>query len=387
LDTLLVVIAVALAVAVLVVAGSILASTERRIAEFDDSLEARMITVTSVGADNSAYSAGADARRLGSIYTAQPRFTQGDVAAALRAAPSVDYWYETSILTFDTEAWDGRIAGLAVTPDYLEAFKVQVVAGSVPTASDFAELRPVMLVTRRFAAALGLEGDPVGQQMRFIGEAAPYTIVGVLPSRDDQQISIREAIVPLAATDVLTDMTFAVANAHELPVAVAELREFAAARWGDAAAVSTMRESSAGFLFDQRRRNVAIAVLASVALLVSACNVMGLLLARSARDTFRIGIARTLGASRLAVRRRVLLDAGGLGLTGALLGVGASFVLLRLYNAVLARDSGNFQVQFAISPLVLTMAFAVALALCLAAAAYPAHAASRTSIVSAIGGA
>lgn len=387
LDNLLVVLAVGLSVAVLIVAGSILESNERRIAAFGDSLEARHLVVTSVAADDSAFRAGADARRLGSVYSAQPRFTREDVAAAFRAAPSVDYWYQTSIQRFDTDAWDGVIAGFAVTPDYLDAARVEVVAGSLPTASDFAALRPVMLVTRRFAAALELEGDPIGQQVHFVGEAAPYTIVGILPSRDDQPISIREAIVPLAPGDTFSEMTFAVEDVRDMPQAVAELRAFASDRWGDAATVLARADAFAGYLLENRQRNLATAVLATAALLVSASNVMGLLLARAARDRFRIGMARTFGASKVAVRRRVLLDAGTLGTVGGLMGVGASFVLLRVYNADLARDSGNFQVQFAISPVVVVIALAVALALCLVAAAYPAHAASRASIVSAIGGA
>lgn len=387
LDNLLVVLAVGLSVAVLIVAGSILESNERRIAAFGDSLEARHLVVTSVAADDSAFRAGADARRLGSIYTAQLRFTREDVAAAFRAAPSVDYWYQTSIQRFDTDAWDGVIAGFAVTPDYLDAARVEVVAGSLPTASDFAELRPVMLVTRRFAAALELEGDPIGQQLHFVGEAAPYTIVGILPSRDDQPISLREAIVPLAPSDTFSEMTFAVEDVRNMPQAVAELRAFVSDRWGDAATVLARADAFAGYLLENRQRNLATAVLAMAALLVSACNVMGLLLARAARDRFRIGMARTFGASTLAVRRRVLLDAGALGTFGGLMGVGASFVLLRVYNADLARDSGNFQVQFATSPVVVVIALAVAVALCLVAAAYPAHAASRTSIVTASGGA
>jgi len=387
LDSLLVVLAVGLSVAVLIVAGSILESNERRIAAFGDSLEARHLVVTSVAADDSAFRAGADARRLGSVYTAQLRFTSEDVEAALRAAPSVDCWYRTSIQRFDTDAWDGVIAGFAVTPDYLDAARVEVVAGSLPTAGDFAELRPVMLVTRRFAAALELEGDPIGQQVHFVGEAAPYTIVGILPSRDDQPISIREAIVPLAPGDTFSEMTFAVEDVRDMPQAVAEMRAFASDRWGDAATVLARADAFAGYLLENRQRNLATAVLATAALLVSASNVMGLLLARAARDRFRIGMARTFGASKLAVRRRVLLDAGALGTVGGLMGVGASFVLLRVYNADLARDSGNFQVQFAISPVVVVIALAVALALCLVAAAYPAHAASRASIVSAIGGA
>lgn len=376
-----------MSVAVLIVAGSILESNERRIAAFGDSLEARHLVVTSVAADDTAFRAGADARRLGSVYSAQPRFTREDVAAAFRAAPSVDYWYQTSIQSFDTDAWDGAIAGFAVTPDYLDAARVKVVAGSLPTASDFALLRPVMLVTRRFAAALELEGDPIGQQLHFVGEAEPYTVVGILPSVDDQPISVREAIVPLAPSDTFSEMTFAVDDVRDMPQAVAELREFVSGRWGDAATVLARADLFSSYLLENRQRNLAIAVLASAALLVSASNVMGLLLARAARDRFRIGMARTFGASKLAVRRRVLLDAGALGTVGGLIGVGASFVLLRVYNADLARDSGNFQVQFAISPVVVVIALVLALALCLVAAAYPAHAASRTSIVSAIGGA
>lgn len=387
LESLLVVMAIGLSVAVLIVTGSVLAVNERIIAAWDDSIEARRLTLGTAASDNLAYQAGADARRLGSIYTPQPRFTPEDAAAALRAAPSVDYWYQVEPKPLNTTAWDGRIAGVGVTADYLAAVRIDVVAGSLPTASDFAELRPVMLITRRFASSLELEGDPIGQQLYFEGEDAPYTIVGILPSRDERPISIREAIVPMAPSATLTELTFAVEDARDLPRAVEELRRFASDRWGDGAVVKVQGDEFLGYYLEDRRRNLAIAALASAALLISACNAMGLLLSRAARDTVRIGIARTLGASRAAIRRRVLLEAGALGLLGGLAGAGASAALLRAYNASLASDSGNFQVQFALSPAVLALSLALAIGLCLVAAVYPAGVASRTSIVAAIGSA
>jgi len=61
-------------------------------------------------------------------------------------------------------------------------------------------------------------------------------------------------------------------------------------------------------------------------LLVCLCNVVGLMLARFMRRAPEIGVRRALGASRLRIAQQFLIEAGVLGLSGGVVGLGVTTV-------------------------------------------------------------
>ncbi len=103
-------------------------------------------------------------------------------------------------------------------------------------------------------------------------------------------------------------------------------------------------------------------------LLVCLVNTMGLLLAKFLRRSGEIGVRRALGASRSDILRQCLVEAGTIGLAGALLGLG--FAMLGLW---LVRQQPDDYAQLAKldSPMLLAT-FALALAASLLAGLLPA---------------
>lgn len=383
--------AIGLAVAVLTTVAAVLGVTERARARLGESLSAREGVIRAAQDDPFAFEpageAPLDVRLVGSIYGPTVRFTYEDLAA-LKAAPSVRFAYARGFKQFESDAWDGTLTAASVTADYLAALPVRVVAGSLPTASDFEEQRPVILLTRRFARQLGMEGDLVGQSVMFAGEEAPFTVVGVLPEVDGEALSVREALVPFRPErEPVREIWFAVDDPSRLPQAVSEVEAFAGSRWEGAVSVTSQRDATAAFLARQRSRAISVAVLAAVALAAAVGNVLALMLARVARRQREIGVARSLGATRAGVAGAVMLDAGLLGVVGAAVGVAAGRALLAGYNRHLAANSSVFGVSFSFSVEAALLATGAAVFLCLIAGLYPGVVAARLRVVDALGGA
>ncbi len=121
--------------------------------------------------------------------------------------------------------------------------------------------------------------------------------------------------------------------------------------------------------------------LAAVAVLIAALGIVNTLTMNVIERVREIGILRAAGMTRGQVWRSVVVEAGVLGLAGALLGialglvVGASMVVL---------SGGRFDVASGIPWSIIGLALVLGVAVAMLAAAYPARIASRLSIVRAV---
>jgi putative ABC transport system permease protein len=121
--------------------------------------------------------------------------------------------------------------------------------------------------------------------------------------------------------------------------------------------------------------------LAAVAVLIAALGIVNTLTMNVIERVREIGILRAAGMTRSQVWRSVVVEAGVLGLAGALLGialgllVGASMVVL---------SGGRFDVASGIPWSIIGLALVLGVAVAMLAAAYPARIASRLSIVRAV---
>ena len=121
--------------------------------------------------------------------------------------------------------------------------------------------------------------------------------------------------------------------------------------------------------------------LAAVAVLIAALGIVNTLTMNVIERVREIGILRAAGMTRGQVWRSVVIEAGVLGLAGALLGialgllVGASMVVL---------SGGRFDVASGIPWSIIGLALVLGVAVAMLAAAYPARIASRLSIVRAV---
>jgi putative ABC transport system permease protein len=124
------------------------------------------------------------------------------------------------------------------------------------------------------------------------------------------------------------------------------------------------------------------AVAIVVAMLGAANSLLALVLDRRRE----MGLLRYLGASGLQIRRTVLLEAGFIGLLGALVGLALGYVLSLLLIYVVNKQSFGWTIQF--HPPVELLAGALLLIWCatVAAGLYPARVASRLNPIDVING-
>lgn len=325
--------------------------------------------------------------RVGGPESVAPAFSPDDLETMKEAAPSVSYAYARGPDSVSLVGGDFRdsLIVFAVTEDFLAAANPVVTRGSFFTASDIAEGRQVVVLTEEGVRRLGLSGDPVGQtlwrnsQIRKVDQ----TIVGVIEAAVGEiQVS---GYVPFTEGANLSFLYFAVDDPRRVAAARAELADYVAARWDGRVTVTThpgLRAADRA----QRLTALAIALFASVGLLVASLNIMNLMLARVLRRSKLIGIRRSLGASSSIIRREFLIEGVLLGALGGLLGVGFGYGLQWAYNTVLAA-AGDIPARIfslSLSPTSLAAGLLLAVVASMLFCLYPAFVASRLPIVEAL---
>lgn len=396
-QSLLIVVAVALGVAVVTAVVAYIGSSNEQQRRLQDDLSFREIAVRSRMDDPGIYYSGDPLpQRVGSTDSRPVVLTAADLEGVRTAAPSVDYAYVR-----ENSGWVRELGGRtfsfeleAVTEEYMSAARVEVAEGNTLAPSDFREGRPVMLTTPENAAQVYITDDPIGKRVvEPVGEneTNTYTIIGLLPSSDDPR-AVR-AIVPYKPAEVaawyqvrpdqVSALYFAVEDIADLDTARAEVEAYARDRWGEGVVVSSQSLAEVR----ERTRVAALftAVFASLGLLIAAFNILNLFLARVLRRQRELAIRRALGADRWTIRRTVLSEAVSLGLLGGLVGVAAGYGLVAAFNGYLARATEGGWPSMALSwPLILAAAVLAPL-VCLAFSFYPALVASNVSIRDALG--
>ncbi|MDQ3398040.1 MAG: ABC transporter permease [Deinococcota bacterium] len=394
LESVLITVAVALGVGVVTAVAAFLDIGRQQQARFGDMLFSREISLQARADDYRAFftpgSAPAPAREIGLASDEAVALTLDDLARAREAAPSVDYAYIQDFRGFSLPDDGGFVQAYAVTQDYLAAAEVQVTSGSLPSESDFAEGGRVMLATPGLVERLGLEGDPLGQEVAFGFNEERYTIIGLLSEPDPlEQGFSPDALVPFTPSPFggVRELKFAVADAARLGEARAELEAFARGAWGERVSVSS-NDFIGEFSSQWRLVSLVIAAFASTGLVVAALNIMNLMLARVLRRHREIGINRSLGASRGLVRGQFLAEALLLGVLGGTLGVVAGYGLLAAFNsfmqAMMAGQPALTGPALSLSLPAVLVGLALAVGVSLLFGLYPAVMASKVRIVEAL---
>ncbi len=400
LQSVLIVLAIALGVAVVTMVAASLQTTNSTLSEQNEQLWNRELRLVSKKNDWNAFYQGVKpipVREVGLVTDEKVVLSLEDLQKAKEATPSVTYAYLAEWTTFSKAQEDGSMVNVEVasaTADFVKAARLKVTKGSLPSDTDFAEQRKVIVLSPRGLEQLGVTEDVVGQTIEFMsfdGTPTEYTVLGILEKPKNDLGGIESnSLVPYSPPPWddgnPRELLFAVDNPVDVDAARDQLSAFAREKWGERVTVSSNQGLDDGQL---RLMNLVIAAFASTALVAASLNIMNLMLARVLMRSHDIGIQRSLGATANTIVWRFLSEALLLGILGGLLGIIAGYGLHKVYENYQQTFYGEQfpYVATGFSPIAALIGFGVALAVSVIFGIYPAIRASRPRIIDALRGA
>jgi putative ABC transport system permease protein len=261
-----------------------------------------------------------------------------------------------------------------IAPGYFDLMKIPLLQGRDFNLLDDRGNQPVMIVSREFVRRFLPDRNPIGQKVHGWGKW--FTIVGV--AQDSKIYRLTENAAPYFYVPIRQiyrpemGLKFYVRTSAPVDDAVAALRREAQAIDPDVPVFNAMplEEYIAASLFPQRIAASLLGTLGSVALLLAAIGLYGVMAYSVAQRTNEIGIRVALGAQPLDVLRMVIRESMALALPGLVVGSLLAAALARMVSASLVEVSPRDPAIYAAAAV-----FTVLITLC--AAAGPARRAAK----------
>ncbi len=273
-----------------------------------------------------------------------------------------------------------QVVAVGTGPSYEPAARVRTAAGRFLSDIDVVERKRVAILGASVARALFPLTSPCGQRLLLGGDW--FQVVGVLEGRGSGKgrggpLRTRDinqsVIVPLPALDRGNDpdpdgvdeIVLRLGNADDVAKAAEVARRVVARTSGAAVDVVVPREILRQKERTQRIFNVVTGAIAAISLLVGGIGIMNIMLATVAERTREVGVRRALGATRRDIAAQFLVESTLLTATGGVLGT-----LLGLAGSTLIQGLAGWPT--ALSPWMLVVALATALAVGIGFGFYPA---------------
>jgi predicted permease len=242
----------------------------------------------------------------------------------------------------------------AVAPGYFETMGNPVIAGRPITWTDIYQLRPVVVISESLAREYWqTPSNAIGKRVRGF-RPDWYEVVGVVgPERDDGLNRPPTAIVywPLL-NRIYTRDTFSYAVRSTRVGTPGFLSELRQAVWSvnpnlPLAGIRTLDEIRADSMAQTSLAMVLLAIAGTVALLLGAIGIYGVISYVAAQRTREIGIRMALGAQAADVRRLVLGQGMKLAGVGMAIGLVGALAATRVVRALLYATSPTDPFTFA----------------------------------------
>jgi predicted permease len=245
-----------------------------------------------------------------------------------------------------------------VAPEYFEVMRVPLVRGRGFTAADGEGAPQVAVVNEAFAARYWPGEDPIGKRLTSFSRGTSIEIVGV--ARNGKYQMLTEAPLPYIYRPFLqeyAEMTLHVRVARAadtfLPLLRSEIR--AVDSQLPILRLASMRDATGFATLPQRIAATLLGACASLALLLAAVGLYGVVAYAVSQRTREIGIRMALGAGRSAVVSMVI--AGSMKIVGLGLAIGFSLSLAagRAVESFLGEVSAWDPVALAAGPFVMIL--------------------------------
>ncbi len=255
---------------------------------------------------------------------------------------------------------------------YFRTLGVPLISGREFTSADSENAAKVAIVNEQFARKFGLAREAVGKRMSRDTPALDLEIVGLV--RDFQHSDLRDAPSPMyfvphrQGTRRPGLMNFYVRTSPNVDETVAAIRRVMLRLDPNLPIedLRTMDEAMRGATTRERLMGVMTGAFATLATLVAAIGLYGLLAFAVAQRTSEIGLRMALGATRGGVRWMVLRHVGAIAMVGGTIGLASAILVGRAAQALL------FGLQFH-DPVVLASSIVVLMFVALAAGFVPAN--------------
>ncbi|HKV94970.1 MAG TPA: ABC transporter permease [Candidatus Angelobacter sp.] len=287
------------------------------------------------------------------------------------------------------QKWEGDEYWRFVSSGYFEALRIPLLRGRYFTRNDTGKTDHVVIINEAFAKKYWPSGDPIGQQI-VIGKGlgAPFDepsrqIVGVVGNVTEQGLSEGKVAVMYVPESQITDgltrlagsllpLSWAIRTSGD-PQSVAEAVRHEFESLDPTLTPSHMVDMDQVIAESNTRQNFAtmlLTVFASIALLLAAVGIYGLMAYTVEQRTQEIGIRMALGANQGKIMRLVLGQGIRLAVVGTVIGLAAAYGVTRLLGKFLfGLKAGD--------PLAFLMVAAALIAVALLAAFVPTRRAMR----------
>ena len=305
-------------------------------------------------------------------------------AAAVSGYHPLDPGFTNSFRIVGREAEAARqpeISVRRVTPGYFRTMGVPLVRGRFLTASDHTAAPPVLLINEAAARRFFDGQESIGKQINFWG--ANRTIVGVIGNERFQGLTEAPPIAVYAPLDQAPSANgggaLLVRTSGDPTALIASVR--AAIREQDPAlavfGLEPLVETVSRSVAERRFTMLVLGLLASVALVLAAIGVHGVLSYTVTERAREIGIRMALGAQPASVHRLVVTEGLTLALTGTALGLAGALALTRSMGTLLFGVTPTDPATYIVVPLGLVL-------VALVASYVPARRATRVDPVAAL---
>jgi putative ABC transport system permease protein len=250
-----------------------------------------------------------------------------------------------------------------VTPHYFESMDIPLFKGRDFAETDTKQSPNVAIINEAFARRHFPDEDPLGHRLALQGQFRdPLIIVGVVGNVRDfglDEPPPSAIYYPYLQSPLFENyyrsMTIVVRTKSD-PVAMAESLRAEMLSMDQTLpvyALKPMTEYLRDSLSRRRLNLVLLSVFASIALLLAAVGIYGVISYSVAQRTHEIGIRMAIGAHSRSILGLVIRQAMLLTLAGIALGIAAAFVLTRLMESLLFEVSTTDPLTFAIIAVVL----------------------------------
>jgi len=256
-----------------------------------------------------------------------------------------------------------RIGIKPIAPNYFSTLKIPFMSGRDFNESDKPGSPPVTIVNETFARQITASPLPMGQIVLL--DDKPYQVVGLVKDaeiRSDIQGPLPVAYVPYWQDPALIEARMCIRVAGDPAAALPMIRKAIAAADPNVPVTETMplMDQVRGTYTDTRVVSAVLGCAASLALILSAIGLYGVIAYEVGRRTKEIGVRTALGARPHDVVQLFLRQGFGVVLTGILFGGGLALATTRLLGSWLFGVGSADALSFCVATAVLLAATATA---------------------------